>query len=43
MIDAFGIFAFVWPFVSIGLVVAFVFAVHNYLDRREERRRHAAE
>src|SRR6185312_12932206 len=27
MIDAFGIFAFVWPFVSIGLMVAFVFAV----------------
>jgi len=39
---AFGIFAMVWPFVSIGLVVAFVMAVHRYLDRREERR-HAAE
>jgi hypothetical protein len=42
MIDAFGIFAFVWPFVSIGLMVAFVFAVHNYLDRREQRH-HGAE
>ena len=43
MIDAFGIFAIAWLFVSIGLMVAFSFAVHNYLDRREERRRHAAE
>jgi hypothetical protein len=38
----FGIFAMVWPFLSIGLAVAGVFAVHRYLDRRE-RRQHAAE
>jgi hypothetical protein len=39
---SFGIFATVWPFVSIGLVVAFVLAVHKYLDRQEQRH-HGAE
>lgn len=43
MIDWFGIFAIAWLFVSIGLAVAAVLAFHSYLDRREERRRHAAE
>jgi hypothetical protein len=38
----FGIFAMVWPFLSIGLAVACVLAFHRYLDRREQRR-HAAE
>jgi hypothetical protein len=38
----FGVFATVWPFLSIGLAVAGVFWFHRYLDRREQRR-HAAE
>jgi hypothetical protein len=38
----FGIFAMVWPFLSIGLAVAGVFAFHWWLDRREQRH-HAAE
>jgi hypothetical protein len=42
MIDAFGIFAIAWLFVSAGLMVVFAFAVHNYLDRREQRH-HGAE
>lgn len=39
----FDIFAVVWPFVSIGLAVACVLAFHRLLDRREQRRHHAAE
>ena len=39
---SFGIFALLWPFVAITLVVASVFAFHRLLDRRE-RRQHAAE
>ncbi len=39
---SFGIFAMVWPFLSIGLAVAGVLWVHRLLDRREQRH-HAAE
>ena len=42
MID-FGIVAMVWPFVTIGLAIACVLAFHLYLDRREQRKHHAAE
>jgi len=37
----FGIFATVWPFVSIGLAVAGVLAYHRWLDRQEQRNRPA--
>lgn len=39
---AFGVFALLWPFVSIGLAVVCVLAFHRMLDRREQRQ-HAAE
>jgi hypothetical protein len=37
----FGIFAMVWPFLSIGLAVAGVLAYHRWLDRQEQRHRAA--
>jgi len=40
---SFGTFALIWPFLSIGLSVACVLAFHLYLDKREQRRRRAAE
>jgi tryptophan-rich sensory protein len=39
----FGIFAIVWPFLSISLAIACVLAFHRYLDHREQRRHRAAE
>ena len=37
----FGIFALVWPFLSIGLAVAGVLLVHRWFDRQEQRDRAA--